>query len=276
MTAKPFLKWVGGKTQLLTQYAPLFPKRYKRYFEPFFGGGAVYFYFNPSTASINDINQNLIAAYLALRDKTDEVIDGLRLLQTEYHTMTDEEQRTFYYEQRQVFNQLPPTDVAKTILLIFLNKTCFNGLYRENKKGQFNVPFGRYKNPLICNEPQLRQAAQLLAHTEITSTPFEQAVEAAQKGDFVYLDPPYHPLNATSNFTGYSENDFTVQDQIRLKELVDDLTKRGCQVMLSNSNTPFIRDLYKAYRQEVVLASRAVNSRAAKRGKIKEIVIMNY
>ena len=272
---KPFLKWVGGKSQLLGQFEGLFPKSFEAYYEPFFGGGAVFFALAPVPGGINDVNKSLMNAYVNVRDDVEHVIEILRELESAYSILDADARAEYYYERRAEYNA-ESLSVRKTALLIFLNKTCFNGLYRENKKGQFNVPHGKYANPKICDEENLRKTSKALRYVKVTSTSFEDALSDAKAGDFVYLDPPYHPLNPTSSFTSYTEGDFTAQDQVRLKTVFDDLTKRGCKVVLSNSDTEFIRDLYKDYRQEKVWAGRSINAAGDKRGKITELVVLNY
>lgn len=273
---KPFLKWVGGKGRLLDQLLPLFPDTFEAYYEPFFGGGAAFFALAPVTGQINDVNKALMGSYVNVRDNTEKVIKSLKILEEEYRALSDDDRQTYYYERRTEYNSINPSSIRKTVLLIFLNKTCFNGLYRENRKGDFNVPCGKYANPTICDEDTLRAVSKMLQYVTITSMTYAEAVKNAKSGDFVYLDPPYYPLNPTSSFTSYSVDGFTEQNQRQLKELFDDLTKRGVKAVLSNSDTPFIRELYKGYRQEFILAGRAINAVGAKRGKISEIVVLNY
>lgn len=273
---KPFLKWVGGKGRLLDQLLPLFPKTFEAYYEPFFGGGAVFFALAPVTGQINDVNKALMSAYVNVRDDVEEVIDGLRKIENEYISLDKDKRQDYYYKRREEYNNEEPTSLSKTVLLIFLNKTCFNGLYRENRKGGFNVPHGSYANPTICDETTLRCTSKALRYVKVTSGPFADAVKDAKDGDFVYFDPPYYPINPTSSFTSYSIDDFLDDDQRQLKTVIDDLTRRGVKVALSNSDTPFIRDLYKDYRQEFVMAGRAINSVGSKRGKVSEIVVLNY
>jgi DNA adenine methylase len=274
--AKPFLKWAGGKSQLWPQLHPLIPSVFGTYFEPFLGGGAVYFKLQPSRAVLNDINPALIAAYGNIRGQSESVVTTLRRLRDEFIRGNEEERERLFYRIRERYNVLPVHAPLKTAYLIFLNKTCFNGLYRENGKGEFNVPFGRYKNPAIFDEDGLRSASTLLQTANLTALPFENAVDQAGKGDFIYFDPPYHPLNATSNFTSYHAQDFSEPDQIRLRDCFVNLHQRGCLVMLSNSCCDFIRDLYKAFSQHAVTAKRAINCKAERRGEIAELVITNY
>lgn len=276
---KPFLKWVGGKGQLLEQLLPYFLEARKdegKYFEPFFGGGAAFFALAPVSGQINDVNKSLMAAYVNVRDNVDDVIEQLEILEQEYLALDSESRQEYYYERRKEYNQEIYSTIRKTALLIFLNKTCFNGLYRENRKGEFNVPHGRYANPTICDKDTLRATSTALKYVDITSSSFEHAVASAKKGDFVYFDPPYHPLNPTSSFTSYSVDDFSENDQRKLKSVFDDLTKRGVKVALSNSDSPFINDLYKDYRIVNVLAGRSINSVGSKRGKITEVLVLNW
>lgn len=274
---KPFLKWVGGKGQLLSQLLPLFPKPHEgAYFEPFFGGGATFFALAPVTGQINDVNKALAASYINVRDSTDDVIGQLKLLESQYLSLDADSRQAFFYSRRSEYNREHYDNVRKSALLIFLNKTCFNGLYRENRKGDFNVPHGRYANPTICDEDTLRTASNALKHVRITSGSFEDAVQDAKENDFVYFDPPYYPLNPTSSFTSYSVDGFTEADQHKLKLTFDNLTKRGVKVALSNSDSSFINDLYKEYRIEKVLAARSINSVGSKRGRVTEVLVLNY
>lgn len=274
---KPFLKWVGGKGRLLPQLSQLYPDDFNEFYEPFVGGGALFFSLNPKIGHINDTNSKLISAYKHIRDDVNGLIAELRALQKHYHELADIElQKLYFYEIRSKYNSLLASDPENASLLIFLNKTCFNGMYRENSKGGFNVPFGKHVSPTICDESNLRAVSESLQHTTISCSSFEEAVETASKGDFVYFDPPYHPLNATSSFTSYGADDFRVQDQEKLRDIFVKLSKRGCKVMLSNSDTEFIKDLYKDYKIHTILAGRSINSIGSKRGKITEIVVTNY
>jgi DNA adenine methylase len=274
--AKPILKWVGGKGQLLSQLRTFYPPRYEAYFEPFLGGGALYFDLKPAKASLNDVNAALMGCYRNIQKRSDEIIEMLRRLQTRYEKSTEQERAEMFYKIRSEYNTLADHIPQKTAFLIFLNKTCYNGMYRENSTGQFNVPFGRYTNPQILDEENVRNVSIMLDGATLSSVSFEQAVRSAKRNDFVYFDPPYHPLNQTSNFTGYHAQDFTETDQKNLRDLVVDLDKRGCLVMLSNSYSDFIRDLYRDFYQHAVLASRAINCKATGRGKIKELLVTNY
>jgi DNA adenine methylase len=269
--AKPFLKWAGGKGQLLPELLQrLPPKASGAYHEPFVGGGALFFALASqgllTTACLSDANQPLIDAYLTVRDDVEGVIRRLRK-----HV---NEEAYFYRIREQNPNRLSAASQAAR--LIYLNKTCFNGLYRENRAGKFNVPFGRYKSPAICDEENLRAVAAVLDNADISCQKYKDAVRKARKGDFVYFDPPYDPLTKTSSFTAYDRNPFTKDDQAELRDTFAALAGRGVYVMLSNSDTPFIRELYAEFDLGQVLASRLINSKADRRGKISELVIRNY
>jgi DNA adenine methylase len=265
--AAPFLKWAGGKSQLLKQYHPHFPPRERigRYFEPFIGSAAVFFHLQPAQACLGDINERLIEVYQVVRQDVENLIVALKKHRNE---------KSYYYHVR---NQNPDklSQVERAARLIFLNKTCYNGLYRENSSGEFNVPFGRYKNPTICDEDRLRTAACVLQNVDLRVADFQEAVEPAQPGDFIYFDPPYVPLNATSSFTSYHKFGFTNEDQRRLADTFRRLDQRGCFVMLSNSSTEIVADLYKGYETYKIKARRSINSKADGRGFITELLITN-
>jgi DNA adenine methylase len=264
VSPRPFLKWAGGKGKLIPQYIPYLPKKFKTYYEPFLGGAAVFFYLNPSSAALTDINAELVNAYRCVQDNVEELILNLEAHQLRHC-------RDYYYQVRQ---SPGVTNIEKAARLIYLNKTCFNGLYRENSKGEFNVPIGKYKNPKICNPALLRSVSAALQNAQIKVRPFEDILEHASScDDFVYFDPPYHPLSPTSNFTAYSRYSFTQDDQIRLKYVFAELAERGVKVMLSNSDCPFIRELYSDFNINSIIAPRLINSDARKRGKISEVLI---
>ncbi|MEA2097578.1 MAG: DNA adenine methylase [Patescibacteria group bacterium] len=274
--ARPFLKWVGGKKQIIPQIKQYIPRNYYRYFEPFIGGGALFFDLAPKKAYVNDINEILISVYRNIKFHPHKVVKKLEDLQKTFYAMNEKERKLYFYEIRNVFNEKEDSSLIKTTYLIFLNKTCFNGMYRENSKGQFNVPFGRYKNPKILDEKNILAVSKLLQKTTITNYSFEKAVKDAKEGDFIYFDPPYHPLTITSNFTNYSNGGFNKEDQMKLRDVCINLDKRNCFVMLSNSNTQFIREIYHGFNQKTVLAARIINCKASGRGKINELLIMNY
>lgn len=269
----PVLKWVGGKRQLLPLIKPMLPKRITSYCEPFVGGGAVLFDLQPKKAIVNDINSDLILVYTVIRDNVEALIELLE-------TYPNEE--NFYYELRNIdrdkfkYNNL--SEVEKAARVIFLNKTCYNGLYRVNNAGEFNSPFGKYKNPNIVNAPVLRAVSAYFNSAEIkfSTVDFEVVLEQVRKGTFVYLDPPYDPVSGTSNFTGYSKGGFSKEKQIQLRECCDRLNARGVKFMLSNSATEFIKEQYSNYHITTVQAKRAINSVASKRGDVDEVIITNY
>lgn len=273
---KPFLKWVGGKGQLLEQFELLFPEKYNSYFEPFVGGGAVFFALNPKKAHLNDINKTLVNTYINIKENTNKLVTSLKKLEEEFISKNQNARKEFYYSVRDRYNSLPHDDFERALYFLFLNKTAFNGVYRENSKGGFNVPLGSYKNPKIVDEENLNLVANVLANTKITNGSFVDAVKNAKAGDFVYFDPPYHPLSETSKFTSYSKDSFSMEDQIKLRDLFIELDKKGVYVMLSNSSAPFIQKIYSNYRQIPVYANRMINSKSDKRGKISEVVIVNY
>lgn len=273
--AQPFLKWAGGKRQLLPTIKEFIPANYDQYYEPFIGAGAVLFSLQPKRSTINDTNSELVNCYQVIRDQPEELLDLCQQHQEnnskEYYYILREQDRT------EDFKNLSP--VARAARIIYLNKTCFNGLFRVNSSGQFNVPYGKYKNPTIADAAVIKAVSSYLnqAQVNILNGDFEQAVATAKKGAFIYFDPPYHPLSDTSSFTGYSMNGFGEQEQARLKKLCDDLTERGCQVLASNSAAPFIKSLYNDLRYEVVevKATRAINTVGSKRGRINELLIYN-
>jgi DNA adenine methylase len=269
---RPFLKWAGGKRQVLPEIRRYYPKRFGCYYEPFLGAGAVLFDLQPNKAVVNDINRELINAYRVIAHDVDALIADLRRHRNE---------PSYYYRLRDLdrtheFQHL--TDIERASRIIFLNKTCFNGLFRVNSHGHFNVPYGHYKNPKIVDEAVLRAISEYLNTRDIrlVNADFEEALRDATYGDFVYLDPPYDPVSDTASFTGYNLNGFGRDEQIRLKSVFDDLHRRGCRVLLSNSATAFIKELYRDYRVEIIGAARAINSDATRRGKVDEVLVMNY
>lgn len=269
----PVLKWVGGKRQLLPAISNLLPKKkIKKYYEPFFGGGAVLFHLQPKNGVINDLNTELINVYSTIKEDVEALIADLK---------THQNTSDYFYQIRALdrnskFGKLSKTKKASRI--IYLNKTCYNGLYRVNNSGEFNAPFGKYKNPNIINEITLRAVSNYLNDNdiEILNLQFDEILKDIPKESFVYFDPPYHPISKSSNFTGYVQGGFGEVDQIRLKNLCDDLNAREINFLLSNSAAPFITELYKDYNINFVKAKRAVNSNASKRGSVDEVLIRNY
>ena len=266
--AAPFIKWAGGKRKLIPTITKFMPprKQINKYFEPFLGGGALFFHLQHKNSILSDENKELIELYTIVRDNVEELIEALKIHKND---------KDYFYEIRsQSLDDLTP--IQRAARFIFLNKTCFNGLYRVNSKGQFNVPFGKYKNPKICDEEGLKASSLALQNAEIRNDDFEGILKQANTTDFIYFDPPYHPLSTTSSFTSYTAKNFDEQDQRRLVDIYTELADRGCFVMLSNSDTPLIRKLYKDFNLEEVFASRAINRNGDGRGKIKELLIINY
>lgn len=274
---KPFLKWAGGKRQLLPEINLYTPKKFNMYHEPFVGAGAVLLDLEPRNAVINDFNSELINAYKVIKDDIDNLISLL-----EEHEANNSKE--YFYDIRVLDRDgtiETMTDTERASRLIYLNKTCFNGLFRVNSQNQFNVPYGNYKKPLIVNEPALRAVHHYLNNNDITilNGDFEQVLEHAKKNDFIYLDPPYAPMTDDStSFVGYTLNGFGLEEQERLRDVFVELDKRGCYVMLSNSSAPLIHDLYSEYAEttKIVGATRMINSNAKKRGKVDEVIITNY
>ena len=269
----PVLKWVGGKRQLLDTLTPLLPKKITTYCEPFVGGGALLFNLQPNCAYVNDINGELIRVYTVIKDDVETLITALQ----EYKNEAD-----FFYSvrdwdrDREKYSSL--SDIEKAARILYLNKTCYNGLFRVNNSGEFNSPFGNYRNPNIVNAPTLRAVSSYLntATVNLSSVDYSQVLETLPKGAFAYLDPPYDPVSDTASFTGYAKGGFSRDDQIRLRECCDALTTRGIKFMLSNSATDFIREQYAAYNIITVQAKRAINSDSTKRGEVDEVVVRNY
>ena len=273
--AKPFLKWAGGKQQLLSQFETYFPTDFDRYFEPFVGGGAVFFHLwnsdrLPEQKFLFDNNEELINTYRVVRDELDALITLLA-------THQENHSKEYYYRIRNLDRQdIKLTDVKRAARTIYLNRTCYNGLYRVNSKKQFNVPIGSYKNPRILYKDVLEAANLALQDVSVEIRGFREVIPLAQTGDFFYFDPPYDPVSKTASFTGYTAGSFRNQDQRDLAEVFKELTDKGCLCMLSNSYTPFILELYRNFKVEVVNARRAVNSDANGRGNIREVVVLNY
>ena len=293
-TAKPFVKWAGGKGKLLPTLEQMLPDNIAQrdsltYIEPFVGGGAMLFfmlqkYGNIHKAVINDLNPDLINAYRTVKNSPEKLIASLSAIQKEYLGITAEDGRKeFYLTMRKQFNEGGLSAIDNAAHLIFLNRTCFNGLFRVNSKGGFNVPFGRYKNPKICDAETIYADSRLLQDVEITCGDFGQMSSYVSENTFVYLDPPYRPLDATSCFTSYSKDGFDDNEQIRLKKFFDKLTSLGCTAMLSNSDgmghdpqDTFLDDLYYGYHIRRIHALRSINAKPDGRGQITELLVMNY
>jgi DNA adenine methylase len=270
-----FVKWAGGKKQLIEQFKPLFPKKFNRYFEPFVGSGAVAFFIiqnlKPKEVFLSEINEELINAFNVIKTDVERLIVELKQ-HKEYHLADG---KKYYYEIRSV-NPNDLSDLERAARFIYLNRACFNGLYRVNSKNQFNVPIGDHRNPDIIQENKLRRIVELLKNVTIKLMPFEKVVELAKEGDFIYFDPPYHPLDTKNSFTTYTKDNFVEKDQKKLAEVFRKLSEKGCFCMESNSDTAFIKELYADFTIHTVRARRLINSNAKGRGEINEVVITNY
>ena len=267
----PILKWVGGKRQLLSEIIPLINKKYSTYVEPFVGGAAVLFELQPKKAIINDLNSELINVYKTIKKTPEELIEKLK---EHAHNNTED----YFYTLRSLdreSNYEMMTNVEKAARIIYLNKTCYNGLYRVNSSGQFNTPYGKYKNPNIVNEVTVRAISKYLNESKIkiTQGDYREVLKGLRKGSFVYLDPPYMPISTSSSFTGYTENGFSYEEQVILKNECDKLREKGISFLQSNSDCYEIRELYKDYEIKTVKAKRNINSKANKRGEINEVLI---
>lgn len=269
---QPVLKWAGGKRQLLKEISKYIPKSISTYYEPFLGGAAVLFHLQASKAIVNDFNSELINVYQVIKDNLEELIDDLKKHKND---------QDYFYNIRGLdrtseFKNL--SSIQRASRIIYLNKTCYNGLFRVNQSGEFNTPFGKYKNPNIVNEITLRAVSNYFNKSNIKffNGDFEECLKGIRRGSFVYFDPPYYPISDSSNFTGYTLDGFKKEDQERLKNLCDKLSKKNIKFLLSNSSAPFILDLYKDYRIEFVGANRSINSVSGKRGEINEILVRNY
>ena len=266
----PIVKWVGGKRQLMFELLKNMPKSYNRYFEPFIGGGALFFELQPQNGYISDMNKELINLYTVVRDDVYALIDDLN----KHEVSKEYFLKIRNLDRSEKYNSL--SDVKKASRFIYLNRTCFNGMYRVNSQGQFNVPFGNYKNPRIIDTENLINCSKLLKNTEICCADFSEILNKAQKGDFVYFDPPYVPLNETSSFTSYTKDGFDLDMQFKLRDICDELDSMGVMFMLSNSDTKLVNELYSNYEIKKVFASRAINANPNGRGKITEVLVRNY
>ncbi len=289
-TVKPFIKWAGGKSQLLNVIREKYPTEIKKYCEPFVGGGAVLFdvlvNFQPKEVLINDINSELINTYTHIRDNCESIISVLLKMQEEFWTLNSDKRKDYFYVKRDRFNELithKESTEEKAALFIFLNKTCFNGLYRVNKKGLYNVPVGSYKKPAVCDADNIRLISGLLRNVEIMCGDYKLCEKFIDENTFVYIDPPYRPLNETSSFTSYSSNDFNDEQQIQLSGFIEMISEKGAKVVASNSDPKnadtednFFDDIYKQFNVYRVKANRMINSNSNGRGSISELLICNY
>jgi len=283
---QPFVKWAGGKSQLLEQFHKFYPQKFKNYIEPFVGSGAVFFnLFNLGLLKGKDVylidsNKDLMNLYQIIKNNVDDLINELRKNEYVYEKGRYYSTRKKHNREKLKYESIFNIDINKRVKLaartLYLNRTCFNGLYRLNSKGEFNVPLGSYKNPTILDEDKLRNASFALKKVNVLCEDFEYVKKIAQEGDFIYLDPPYHPMSKTAHFTSYVEKPFLEDDQIRLQNCFRELDKKNCKLMQSNSDTKFINDLYKGYKIKKLSARRSINSKSDKRGKISELLILNY
>lgn len=265
----PFLKWAGGKGQLLDQLEKFLPAEYRTYFEPFLGGGALFFRLLPKRAILSDSNPDLINAFQVVRDKPRELMEALD------NHRPHRRSKDYFYKVR----AMDPGDMdamERAARTIFLNKTCYNGLYRVNSQGRFNVPYGSYTNPTLYDRDNLLAASAALQGKTILAKDYRDSLKVAREGDFVYLDPPYQPLSPTASFTGYTKDAFNRADQEGLAALFRKMHKQGCRLLLSNSATPYIRGLYAGFTMEAVKAARAINCKGSGRGAIDELLVMSY
>jgi DNA adenine methylase len=271
---QPFLKWAGGKSQMLRKLEEHFPRHFSKYYEPFLGGGAVFFHlvekYPPFDAVLSDCNEELINAYEAVKTDVEHLVETLKIHEVDYVNRT----KDYYYQIRK---QRPSGSVEKAARLIFLNKTCYNGLYRVNQKSEFNVPFGRYENPRICDEENLKKVNRILNRTnaKLLTADYQNATNDASNGDFIYFDPPYQPVSSTANFTSYTHSGFSLDEQKRLGIWFKELDRRGCTVLLSNSDTTEVRDIHSEYNIETVPAVRAISCKGNKRKGHAELIIHN-
>lgn len=265
----PFLKWAGGKTRLLAQLDAHFPTTWNRYHEPFLGGGAVFFHLDPQHARLSDGNPRLIQTWQVIQSAPEALMREVARLRSQHS-------RAWYYRCRDRFNAEDVEPLERAALMLYLNKTCFNGLYRENRKGGFNVPFGQYRNPTIADVDQLRAVSRRLQGVELAHADFREVLNHARSGDFVYFDPPYVPISQTAAFTSYLGAGFDDGLQRTLADAFDELARRGCHVMLSNSDCAMVRELYRAWRVETVLAPRSISRDGANRSGVSEVVVCSW
>ena len=274
--ARPILKWAGGKTQLLSEIFARAPKSFSAYHEPFVGSGAVLFALSPSKATISDTNANLVSLYTHVRDDTVQLFEALRALQDEFNELPPEEKSAYYYSKRTLFNAEAKGSISQSALMVFLNKTGFNGMYRENPKGEFNIPFAKKERVNLPSYEHLQACKAILDGADILQTGFESIIDRAKSGDFVYFDPPYVPLTKTSSFTSYQAGGFSLSDHEQLAQTMSTLDDMRVKVLLSNSDTPEVRKIFGEFTMETVFASRRINSKGSGRGVVAEVLVRNY
>lgn len=274
--AKPFLKWAGGKSRVAEEITRFFPVKFNRYFEPFLGGGAIYFRISPQEGLLNDLNKHLIDTYVIIRDRANELIKKLEKVDSEYHSLLAiEDKSKYYYDSRERYNKLRSTSIEKAALFIFLNKTGYNGMYRENKKGEYNIPFGKHEKCLICDSKNILEVSRNLSDIEFSSVDYKKAVATAKKGDLVYLDPPYIPISKTANFTQYQKEGFGLDEHIKLRDLAIALNKKGCFVVISNSSCKESMELYtdSIFTIHTIKITRLIHF---SKKVVPEIVVTNF
>lgn len=276
--AKPLLKWAGGKRHISPIIESYFPPDWRRgtYFEPFLGGGAMFFSLTPDRSHISDLNSRLIGFYSYLRSDFDGLVDGISEQAAIFNNLDEESKKLHFYSLRERFNNSYKDSAESAVLMYCLNKLCFNGLYRENSKGDFNVPFGQKKNLPVPSREDFKKAAIALAGAAIENKDFTDATERARKGDLVYFDPPYVPLNITASFTSYQADGFSIEDQKRLSNLMSEMKNKGIFAVCSNSSTEVTRDIYQDHNQFEIEAPRMVSATSSGRGTVKELVITNF
>lgn len=274
--AKPFIKWAGGKSRVAKEITSFFPIEFGRYFEPFLGGGAIYFSISPQKGLLNDLNKYLIGTYEIIRDRPDELIKNLKKIDQHYHSLpTLDDKSKYYYDARVRYNKIKTTNIEKASLFIFLNKTGYNGMYRENSKGEYNIPFGKHEKCLICDPENIHEVSRNLIGIEFSSKDYKEALKNTKKGDLVYLDPPYIPVSSTANFTQYQKEGFGYDEQIRLKDLALELHKKGCYVVISNSSCKESIELYQdsAFNIHTIKITRLIHF---SKKVVPEIVVTNF
>lgn len=288
-TVKPFIKWAGGKSQLLDVIRKKYPDSIEKYCEPFVGGGAVFLdvisNFHPKKVMINDINPELINTYIQIRDNVETIINNLSEIQNIFWNMNNEQRKEYYTDMRKKFNELIGQNLQteeKAVLFIFLNKTCFNGLYRVNSKGLYNVPMGSYKKPAICNSENLRLISKMIENVEIRCGDYSKCIDFIDENTFVYIDPPYRPLNETSSFNSYAKSEFNDEQQTELGKFTEIISDKGAKFVASNSDPKninedddFFDNIYSRFIIDRIKAARMINSKGSSRGNISELLICN-
>ncbi len=274
--AKPFLKWAGGKSRVAKQISIFFPSKFNRYYEPFLGSGAIYFAISPQKGFLNDLNKYLIGTYEIIRDNPNELIKQLKKIDSEYHSLpTLEDKSNYYYSARTEFNKSQKMNIHKAALFILLNKAGYNGMYRENSKGEYNIPFGKHEKCLICDSENILEVSRNIQDIKFSSGDYKTALSSAKNGDLIYLDPPYIPISKTSNFTQYQKEGFGYDEQVRLKDIALELHKKGCYVVISNSSCEISRKLYdnKAFSIHTIRVTRQIHF---SKKVVPEIVVTNF